>query len=158
MENTENLASLVSRSDRPTGYADSRSVVEEIIAVLHLIAGLMAWQIGWHVFAVVLIAKAAFDTCCAIVFGLQEVIAERRKPHNYEMSDENWLIKAFNAGALDKIIEKSERDYQAGRALEQLYNDPLAEGGLQPVFRSTPSPGSAALDARIAELPMMTRP
>jgi hypothetical protein len=55
----------------------TRSIVEELIAVLWLIAGLLAWQSNIKWFAWILFVKAALDTLCAIHFAICEAQAER---------------------------------------------------------------------------------
>lgn len=46
---------------------------EELLATLALIAGLISWHIGWHVFAILLFAKAVFDALCSIYFARKEI-------------------------------------------------------------------------------------
>lgn len=57
----------------------SKSHVEEMLASLALIAGLISWHIGWHVFAWLLFVKAAFDTGCSITFAFVE-LAKKKLP------------------------------------------------------------------------------
>ena len=51
----------------------NRSIREEIISALWLIAGLLAWQDGIKWLAWLLFVKSAADTLTAIVFAIIEV-------------------------------------------------------------------------------------
>jgi hypothetical protein len=53
-----------------------QSLVEEILYILHVIAALVAWSIGWKVFSILLFIKAAWDLLCVFAFGLLEVLKE----------------------------------------------------------------------------------
>lgn len=55
----------------------SESKVEEIIAVLWLIAALLAFNGGYEVFGWALLAKAISDTICSLYCAYKEAIAER---------------------------------------------------------------------------------
>ena len=54
----------------------SRSVQEEILSALYLIAGLLAIQCGIKWLAAVCFGKAALDAVCAIVFAVREAYGD----------------------------------------------------------------------------------
>lgn len=54
----------------------SRSIREEIISALWLIAGLLAWQADIKWLAWLLFAKSAFDSLISCVFAVLETKAE----------------------------------------------------------------------------------
>ena len=54
----------------------SESKIEEIICALWLIAALLAWMIGFKLFAVVLGIKAAGDFLCANYYARKEIKEE----------------------------------------------------------------------------------
>jgi CHASE2 domain-containing sensor protein len=56
----------------------SNSKQEEIISALWVIAALLAFGNGFFVWGWVFAIKAALDTACAILYGISEVIAEKR--------------------------------------------------------------------------------
>jgi hypothetical protein len=60
----------------------NRSIREEIISALWLIAGLVAWQGGIKWLAWMLFVKAASDMMAAIVFAIIEVKIVRRSPNS----------------------------------------------------------------------------
>ena len=59
----------------------NRSIREEIISALWLIAGLLAWQGGIKWLAWLLFVKSATDTLTALVFAILEVKIMRRSPN-----------------------------------------------------------------------------
>jgi hypothetical protein len=54
----------------------TRSIIEELLAALYLIAALLAWMADIHWLAIVLFIKAGVDTLCSMVAA---VIAVKRK-------------------------------------------------------------------------------
>lgn len=62
-----------------TGGVNSESKVEEIIAALWTIAALLAFLADMKTLAVLLGIKAFLDTATSIIFGIREVIVERKQ-------------------------------------------------------------------------------
>jgi hypothetical protein len=63
----------------------TRSVVEELLSGIWLIAGLLAWQNGLKVLAWLLFLRCIHDTLCAICVGFRETLKayklEKEKQH-----------------------------------------------------------------------------
>lgn len=57
-----------------------RSLVEEALSLLTLIAALLAWSVEIRWLAWVLFVKAAGDTLTAIRYAVRELKAERKEP------------------------------------------------------------------------------
>ncbi len=79
----------ISQSSASTGYAASRSIVEEVLSALWLIAALLAWIGGIHWLAYVLFCKAMFDVICTIRFAISEALAELRSRAQRRHNDPN---------------------------------------------------------------------
>ncbi len=60
----------------------SRSIREEVVAVLWLIAALLAWLGGIKWLAYLLFVKALMDTACAIVFAVIDGSRELKEKRN----------------------------------------------------------------------------
>ncbi|MCJ7600240.1 MAG: hypothetical protein MUO63_01915 [Desulfobulbaceae bacterium] len=56
----------------------SRSIQEEIIAVLWIIAALLAFQNGHNIWGWIFTIKGALDTCSSTCFAIMEVIDKKR--------------------------------------------------------------------------------
>ena len=64
-----------------TGPAWTASTREEVLAVLHLIAGLLAWQADIRWLAWLLFVKAGIDTVCAIIAAFAEIYQSKKGQH-----------------------------------------------------------------------------